>query len=27
MVAQKWFMPVEEEDIVDMDNAGADAEH
>jgi Kef-type K+ transport system membrane component KefB len=21
-IAQKWFMPVEEEDIVDMDNAG-----
>jgi hypothetical protein len=21
-IAQKWFMPVEEEDIVDMDNGG-----
>jgi hypothetical protein len=21
-IAQKWFMPVEEEDIVDMDNTG-----
>jgi Kef-type K+ transport system membrane component KefB len=26
-IAQKWFMPVEEEDIVDMGNGGIDAEH